>query len=61
MEFVRSLASSLWSSVSFWKAVAIGFALFNLKNLPLFWHVRKPKRHSTLKKAKSFGILTYTL
>ncbi|PKY04115.1 hypothetical protein P168DRAFT_310787 [Aspergillus campestris IBT 28561] len=40
MEFVRSLAGSLWSSVSFWKAVAIGFALFNLKNLPLVWHIR---------------------
>ncbi|KAF7122745.1 hypothetical protein CNMCM5793_000855 [Aspergillus hiratsukae] len=40
MESIRSLASSLWQSLGFWKALAIGFALLNLKTLPFVWHVR---------------------
>ncbi|RLL95509.1 hypothetical protein CFD26_103962 [Aspergillus turcosus] len=33
-------AVSLWQSLTFWKALAIGFALLNLKTLPLVWHIR---------------------
>ncbi|GKZ29535.1 hypothetical protein AbraIFM66950_005372 [Aspergillus brasiliensis] len=40
MEAIRSLASSLWESATFWKAAAIFFALLNLKTLPMIWHVR---------------------
>ncbi|RHZ54864.1 acyl-CoA thioesterase [Aspergillus thermomutatus] len=40
MDSILSLASSLWQSLTFWKALAIGFALLNLKTLPLVWHIR---------------------
>ncbi|EAW13615.1 uncharacterized protein ACLA_043340 [Aspergillus clavatus NRRL 1] len=40
MESILSLASSVWQSASFWRTVAIGFALLNIKNLPFVWHLR---------------------
>ncbi|RAK98490.1 uncharacterized protein BO80DRAFT_466932 [Aspergillus ibericus CBS 121593] len=40
MEAIRSLACSLWESVTFWKAAAICFALLNLKTVPMVWHIR---------------------
>lgn len=40
MGSIVSLASSVWQSLTFWKALAIAFALLNLKTLPLVWHVR---------------------
>ncbi|KAF4258646.1 hypothetical protein KXW98_001573 [Aspergillus fumigatus] len=40
MGSIVSLASSVWQSLTFWKALAIAFALLNLKTLPLVWHIR---------------------
>ncbi|GAQ12107.1 uncharacterized protein YBR096W [Aspergillus lentulus] len=40
MKSILSLATSLWESLTFWKALAIGFALLNLKTLPFVWHIR---------------------
>ncbi|KAF9892043.1 hypothetical protein FE257_002449 [Aspergillus nanangensis] len=40
MEAIRSLASSLWGSIGFWKAATVVFALLNLKTLPMVWHLR---------------------
>lgn len=50
MGSIVSLASSVWQSLTFWKALAIAFALLNLKTLPLVWHVR----HFTIPRV--FGI-----
>ncbi|PWY88190.1 hypothetical protein BO70DRAFT_309720 [Aspergillus heteromorphus CBS 117.55] len=40
MEAIRSFASCLWQSATFWKVTAVFFALLNLKNLPIVWHIR---------------------
>lgn len=39
MEAIRSFASCLWESATFWKTTALVLALLNLKTLPLVWHV----------------------
>ncbi|PYH99853.1 hypothetical protein BO71DRAFT_83814 [Aspergillus ellipticus CBS 707.79] len=40
MEAIRSFAGALWESATFWKVTALFFAVLNLKNLPLVWHIR---------------------
>ncbi|PYI25849.1 hypothetical protein BP00DRAFT_408568 [Aspergillus indologenus CBS 114.80] len=40
MEAIRSFASCLWESATFWKTTALVLALLNLKTLPLVWHIR---------------------
>ncbi|KAE8145107.1 hypothetical protein BDV25DRAFT_165356 [Aspergillus avenaceus] len=40
MDALQSVVSSLWHSVSFWKAAAVFFAVLNLKTLPIVWHIR---------------------